>query len=105
MSSNVVFNYLITKEITANLGVRYIGQQKYNDAPSLAAAPAVKGVDAATLFNLGARWENALSSGLALDGRVYNVLDTAHYQGGQNQIQDPYRQAGRWWMISLGYDF
>ncbi len=92
ITSSLIFNYLFTKDITANFTVKYIGEQHYNDAANITVAPVSKSVDAATIFNLGARWENALVNGLFIDGRIYNVMDTTHFQGGQSQIQDPFRQ-------------
>jgi outer membrane receptor protein involved in Fe transport len=96
---------LFSKDVSANLTVKYIGEQHYNNAASTTVAAVPTAVDSATIFNLGARWENAFSPGLFMDGRVYNVMDTEYYQGGQSQIQDPFRQAGRWWLVSLGYEF
>lgn len=103
ITSNVVFNYLLSKDLSANLTVKYIGAQNYNSGTLT--APVTKEVEAATIFNLGARWENAANTGMFIDGRVYNVLDTEHFQGGQSQTQMPYRQAGRWWIVSAGYEF
>jgi len=105
IASSLVFNYLFTKNITANVTVKYIGEQNYNNAANITAAAVPTKVDAATIFNLGARWENAITPGLFIDGRVWNVADTTYFQGGQSQIQDPFRQSGRWWLASLGYEF
>jgi outer membrane receptor protein involved in Fe transport len=52
------------------------------------------------LFNTGFRWDN-LWKGFFLDGRVYNLLDEKYYQGGS--VSHPYPQAGRWFMITVGY--
>jgi len=103
LTSNLVFNYLFSKDLSANLSVRHIGEQKYN-CGTFTAATACK-VDAATLVNLGGRLENAFGSGAFVDTRIFNVLDQQHFQGGQSGTQIPFRQAGRWFLASLGYEF
>lgn len=103
-TSSAVFNYLFTKDLSANLTVRYIGEQYFNRGT--ATAPSKATVDAATILNLGGRYENAFAAkGLFFDGRIYNLLETEHYQGGQSGTQIPFRQAGRWWLASIGYEF
>jgi iron complex outermembrane receptor protein len=103
IASNLVLNYLFTKEISANLSVKYIGDQVYNCGTF--ASPAPCDVASATVVNVGGRYENLMNSGVYLDGRVFNVMDTQHFQGGQSGTQIPFRQPGRWFLASLGYEF
>lgn len=103
LTSNLVFNYLISKGITTNVTLSYIGEQVYNSGTPT--VPVSKTVDAATLINLGGRYENIHNSGVFFDARVYNVLDAERFQGGQSGTQVPFRQAGRWYLASLGCEF
>ncbi len=101
--TNLVANYAITPEIGANVSVQYVGEQAYNSGTL--AAPVQTKIDAATLIHLGARYENIAASGLFVDARVYNLLATEWYQGGQSGTQLPFRQPGRWYFVSLGREF
>ncbi|CAN5511854.1 TonB-dependent receptor plug domain-containing protein [soil metagenome] len=101
--SNLIFNYLYTREISANVSVQYVGDQVFNSG-SLA-VPVATTVDAAVLLNLGARFENIFSSGAFFDARMYNALGTEWYQGGQSGTQIPFRQQGRWYFASVGREF
>jgi len=103
LASSLVFNYLFTRDVSANLTVRHIGEQVYNSGTF--ANPASTEVDSATLFNLGARYENIGKIGIFADARIYNVADTDYYQGGQSGTQIPFRQPGRWWFVSIGNEF
>ena len=103
ITSNLILNYSFTKNVSANLTVKYIGPEVYNSGTF--AAPASTGVDSATLFNLGARYEDIASTGIYFDARVYNVADTEYYQGGQSGTQIPFRQSGRWWFVTIGKQF
>jgi outer membrane receptor for ferrienterochelin and colicins len=103
ITSNLVFNYLHSKDQTANLTVMHIGEQVYNNGT--ATAPTKGGIDAATLIHLGGRYENMAGSGVFFDARIFNVLDTQHFQGGQSATQIPFRQPGRWYLASLGTEF
>lgn len=101
--SNLIFNYLYSREITANASLQYVGEQVFNSGTL--AVPVATTVDAAALVNLGVRWENVFSSGVFADARLYNLLGTEWYQGGQSGTQIPFRQPGRWYFVSLGRDF
>lgn len=103
LTSTLVFNYLFSKTATANISVVHIGDQVYNKGT--ATAPISENVEAATLIHLGGRLENIAGSGVFFDGRVYNILDTQHFQGGQSATQIPFRQPGRWFLASLGAEF
>ncbi len=103
ITSSLVFNFLFTKDVSANVGVRYVGEQVYNSGTF--AVPASTKVSDATLLNLGARYENIAATGMFLDARVYNVTDKGYFQGGQAGTQIPFRQAGRWWFASVGTEF
>lgn len=103
LTSTFVFNYLFSKSLSANISLVHIGEQVFNKGTT--AAPLAETVDAATLIHLGGRIENVAGSGVFFDGRVYNVLDTQHFQGGQSATQIPFRQPGRWFLASLGAEF
>lgn len=103
VTTNLIANYTITPEIGVNASVQYIGEQVYNSGTL--AAPVETKIDAATLIHLGARYENIATSGLFVDARVYNLLATEWYQGGQSGTQLPFRQPGRWYFVSLGREF
>lgn len=103
LTSTLVYNYLFSKTLTANLSVVHIGEQVFNKGTP--AAPIAETVEAATLIHLGGRIENIAGRGVFFDGRVYNLLDTQHFQGGQSATQIPFRQPGRWFLASLGAEF
>jgi iron complex outermembrane receptor protein len=92
-------HYFMNKKLLANAGLNYIGSQKY------VVGTDTKSVDAATLINLGVRYEDVLGSGIDFDARVYNAADTIRFQGGQNKTILPARQTGRWYLATLGYNF
>ncbi len=100
ITSNLIFNYYFSKDFLTNVTVRYIGEQKYADGSADG-----KTVDAATIFNLGARYENLLLEGLSLDARIYNVGDSEYHQGGQTGSALPFLQAGMWYMATVGYEW
>lgn len=103
LTSTLAYNYLFSKTLTANLSVVHIGEQVFNKGTP--AAPLAETVEAATLIHLGGRIENIAGGGVFFDGRVYNLLDTQHFQGGQSATQIPFRQPGRWFLASLGAEF
>ncbi len=97
-------NETVSQDLWLNLTARYIGEQlspidlefdngKYFDEPN-------NKVDDVILFNTGFRW-NKLWKDFFLDARVYNLLDEEYYQGGN--VTHPYPQAGRWFMLTVGY--
>lgn len=95
-----------SKDLWFNLTARYIGEQlspiDIEFPNGMVFKEPNKEVDDVVLFNTGFRWDNVWK-GLFLDARVYNVLDEKYYQGGS--VSHPYPQPGRWWMITLGYQF
>ncbi len=97
-------NETISQDLWLNLTARYIGEQL---SPIDIAFPNGKiskepnnQVDDVVLFNTGFRW-NKLWKDFFLDARVYNLLDEDYYQGGS--VTHPYPQAGRWFMLTVGY--
>lgn len=103
LTSNLILNFLWSSEMTANLTIKYVGPQAFNSGTI--AAPVEQSVDGVVLLNLGGRLENLGGSGFYLDARIYNLLDTEFYQGGQSGTQIPFRQAGRWYLATLGREF
>ncbi|RKZ85724.1 MAG: hypothetical protein DRR19_15960 [Candidatus Parabeggiatoa sp. nov. 1] len=120
-TANAVFNFnplelfdakldSVSNDLWLNLTARYVGEQlspiyivfnKGEDNEREINKPDHE-VDDVLLFNTGFRWNN-LWNGLFLDGRVYNLLDEKYEQGGT--VLHPYPQPGRWWMITVGYQF
>jgi len=102
-TSNLVLNYLFNKNGSANVTVQYIGDQVYNIGT--AEAQIEEQVPSAILVNVGGRYNNIFHSDMYIDARVYNALDAERFQGGQSGTQFPFRQAGRWMMATLGFNF
>ncbi|MCB0367233.1 MAG: TonB-dependent receptor, partial [Bdellovibrionales bacterium] len=94
LTANVIFNYWFNKDLMMNLTLQHVGSQIFDDGSNNDVD-----VDAATTFNLGVRW-NDIWNGMYLDARGYNITDAERYQGGQNNTQIPFRQAGAWYMAT-----
>jgi len=97
-------NETVSQDLWLNLTARYIGEQlspidiEFPNGTSFY-QPNNK-VDDVILFNTGFRWDK-LWKDFFLDARVYNLLDEDYYQGGS--VTHPYPQAGRWFMLTVGY--
>ena len=97
-------NETVSQDLWLNLTARYIGEQlspiniEFPNGTSFYEPN--KEVDDVVLFNTGFRW-NKLWKDFFLDARVYNLLDEDYYQGGS--VTHPYPQAGRWFMLTVGY--
>jgi outer membrane receptor for ferrienterochelin and colicins len=97
-------NQTVSQDLWLNLTARYIGEQlspidlEFDNGISYYEPN--NEVDDVVLFNTGFRW-NKLWKDFYLDARVYNLLDEDYYQGGS--VTHPYPQAGRWFMVSVGY--
>ncbi len=102
-TTNLIGTYKLTSDTSLNASVQYIGNQSYNSGT--VSAPVKKDIASATLLNVGGRMENWLTKGLSLDARVYNAGNAERHQGGQSGTQVPYRQAGMWYLATVGYEF
>lgn len=60
-------------------------------------------VDDYLLLRSSLRWRQILGTNFRLQFTVNNILNTTYYQGGTTA--HPYRQPGRWYLFSAGYDF
>ncbi|WP_069472539.1 TonB-dependent receptor plug domain-containing protein [Candidatus Marithrix sp. Canyon 246] len=97
-------NETVSQDLWLNLTAKYIGEQlspidiEYPNGTSFHEPN--NEVDDVVLFNTGFRWDK-LWKDFFLDARVYNLLDEDYYQGGS--VTHPYPQAGRWFMLTVGY--
>ncbi len=112
LTANLIFDinpfYNYYKNFSFNITYRYIGEQASPIAPGtylggnqLTLGVPDNMVSSTSLFNTGFRVDKI--KGLSFDARVYNVFNTQNSQGGTTKM--PYPQAGRWYLITLGYTF
>lgn len=110
ISANLILDinpfYNFYRNFGFNISYRYIGQQSspiaapFLGGNAIVAQPDNK-VASANIINSGIRIDKF--HGLSFDARVYNLLATNYQQGGSTKM--PYPQAGRWYMLTLGYTF
>ncbi|MCC7404049.1 MAG: TonB-dependent receptor [Bdellovibrionales bacterium] len=99
ITANLIFNYFWNKNVLMNAAIQHVGSQIYDNGSNVDVD-----VDAATTINLGVRWMNIWNE-MYLDARGYNVTDAERYQGGRVNTQIPFRQAGAWYMATVGMNF
>lgn len=95
----------VVKNVWFNVSYRYVGKQlspiqTFKNGQAFA-DPNFK-VNAASIWNCGVLWDN-IGNHFSLNARVYNLFDKRYSQGGSTNFAYP--QAGRWFMITVGYRF
>jgi outer membrane receptor for ferrienterochelin and colicins len=84
---------------TLNSSLKYLSDQYYKIGTQRV------DVDSAFIANIGARYKKSGAKGFYGDIKVYNAFDEEHYQGGQSEQTKPFRQAGLWFLLSVGKDW